>query len=274
MLPMKFHKSGLLAIVAVAMTAMGLAAADSPTTLVGLSGNNTLVLFGSSNPGKISSIKVSGVSGTLLGIDLRPANGQLYGVSDTHDLYTIDPTTGIATHASTLSVAFKGGPRSGMDFNPQADRLRLNGANAQNLRINVDLGATATDGALTYASRDRNAGKSPSVSATAYTNSIAGTDSTKTFDIDSNLDVLVLQEPPNEGVLVTVGSLGVDFEPLSGFDIVTNRGINTAFAASGSTLYTINLSTGAATKLGTIGNNKVNILSLSAVNLAGPMGSQ
>lgn len=272
MLPM-ILKSGLLAVVAVAAAAMGLAAADSPTTLVGLSSDNTLVLFGSSSPGKISRIKVSGVNGTLLGIDLRPANGQLYGVSDTHDLYTIDPATGVATRASSLSVAFKGGARSGVDFNPQADRLRLNGANAQNLRINVDLGATATDGTLAYASRDRNAGKQPSVSATAYTNSVASAGSTKTFDIDSNLDVLVLQEPPNEGVLVTVGSLGVDFEPLSGFDIVTNRGTNTAFAASGSTLYTINLSTGAATKLGTIGNNKVSILSLSAINMANPTGS-
>jgi hypothetical protein len=42
--------------------------------------------------------------------------------------------------------------------------------------------------------------------------------------------------------LLTVGSLNVDFGPLGGFDIVTDEsGKDRAFAASGSTLYTIDL---------------------------------
>jgi hypothetical protein len=100
----------------------------------------------------------------------------------------------------------------------------------------------------------------------AYTNSIPATPVTKTFDIDSNLDVLVLQEPPNDGVLATVGPLGIDFGPMGGFDILTDgSGGDHAFAASGSTLYTIDLGTGAATTLGTIGDGSFNLVGLATV---------
>lgn len=242
--------------------------------LIGLTDDNTLVLFNSTRPGETKSVKVSGVGGTLLGIDYRPANGLLYGVTSANNIYTLTPATGAATLVCTLTTAFDGGSRSGVDFNPQSDRLRLVGSNSQNLRVHPDIGAAATDGALTYASTDRHSGKKPSIVAVAYTNSVANAPSTKTFDIDADLDILVLQEPPNDGILVTVGPLGVDFGPLGGFDIITEgNGVDSAFAASGSTLYTIDLATGAATVLGTIGDGKFNLIGL-AVGFAGTPGAK
>ncbi len=236
--------------------------------LTGLTDNNTLVSFKPESPNSVTSVGVTGLNGNLLGIDFRPANGMLYGITDTNNIYTINPTTGGAAFVSTLSTPFTAGVQSGFDFNPVPDRLRLVGNNEQNLRINVDTGAVTVDGNLAYAAGDVNAGADPNITAAAYTNSFAGTTVTQLYNIDSALDVLVQQNPPNAGTLNTIGSLGIDFGTTGGFDIFTgsDQTTNTAFAASGSSLYNINLATGAATTLGTIGNN-VNIVGLAATSV-------
>lgn len=249
----------------------------SAVGLIGLTNDNTLVGFDSNSPSTINTVQVTGVNGTLLGIDFRPANGLLYGITNTNNLYTINPGTGAATFASTLSVPFTGGIRSGVDFNPAADRLRVVGNNDQNLRINVDTGATISDGTLAYAAGDPNFGVNPIITAAAYTNSFPGPGgggrTTQLFDIDSNLDTLVLQSPPNAGTLNTIGSLGIDFSPTGGFDIFTDaNGVNNAFAASDSVLYTIDLSTGAATSVGTIGGSR-SFVGLAATNAVPEPGS-
>lgn len=241
-----------------------------------LAENNSLISFDATNPAISTKIAVTGVVGTLLGVDFRPTDGKLYGVTDTNGLYSIDPNNGSATFIKMLSPAsFNGGLQSGFDFNPVPDRLRLVGSNDQNLRINVDTGAVITDGTLAYATGDTNAGANPNITAVAYTNSFPGepapTRTTTLFGIDSDLDILVRQAPPNAGILNTIGSLGIDFLPRGGFDIFSpSNGVNTAYAASGSTLYTINLITGAATKLGVIGNGNVNVLGLAATAVPEP----
>jgi len=222
--------------------------AKTPTAnvkLIGLAPNNILITLDSRR-----TIRVTGVEGNLQGIDFRPANGKLYGVTDTDKIYTINPDTGAATFVKNLSTSFDGGFQSGFDFNPVPDRLRIVGSNDQNLRTNVETGEVAVDKPLTYATTDSNASKNPNVTAAAYTNNRAGVTSTQLFVIDYDLDVLALQNPPNDGTLNTIGSLGVNFSPIGGFDIFTDaQGTNTAFAVSGANLYTINLSTGAATKV-------------------------
>lgn len=222
--------------------------ATTPTPdvkIIGLAPNNILVPLDSRR-----TIRVTGVEGNLQGIDFRPANGKLYGVTDTDKIYIINPETGVATFVKNLSTSFDGGFQSGFDFNPVPDRLRIVGSNDQNLRTNVDTGEVAVDKPLTYATTDSNAGKNPNITAAAYTNNRAGVTSTQLFVIDYDLDVLALQNPPNDGTLNTIGSLGVNFSPIGGFDVFTNaQGTNTAFAISGLNLYTINLSTGAATKV-------------------------
>ena len=231
-------------------------AADPAPTLVALTEPATLVVFAADHPDAATRVTVRGVDGDLVGIDVRPANGRLYGLSSANELYTIDAKTGDAKLVCSLTVPFEGGARSGIDFNPQADRLRLISADGQNLRVNVDIGATAVDGSVAYAPGDANAGKRPAIAAAAYTNSVPNVATTKLFDIDATLDVLALQDPPNDGVLTTVGRLGVDFGPLAGFEIVTDAsGKDRAFAAAGATLYSVDLTTGTATALGTIGGD-------------------
>ena len=234
-------------------------------TLVAVTETGALVVFPADRPAAATQVSVRGLDGTLIGVDLRPADQRLYGLTTTNEIYTIDLSSGQAKLMCSLTAPFEGGTRSGIDFNPQADRLRLLSAEGQNLRVNVDIGAVAVDRSAVFAPADVNAGKRPAVAASAYTNSVPGAATTKLFNICAADDVLAIQDPPNDGVQVTVGPLGVDFGPLAGFEIVTDpSGQDRGYAASGSMLYAIDLESGAATALGTIGAADAAVVSLTA----------
>ena len=263
---MKKLSLGAIALIAVT-SGVVIAPQVQAVGLTGLTRDNTLVNFDSASPNAASFVQVTGVVGNLLGIDYRPADGQLYGLASSNNIYTINSSTGAATFTSTLDVPVSVGALSGVDFNPVVDRLRVVGSNDTNFRINADTGATIVDGNLAYATGDVNFGVNPNLTGAAYLNSFLGapspagvtppTRTTRLFDIDSNLDVLTLQNPPNDGTLVTIGSLGIDFSPTGGFDIFADgNGGNTAYAASDSVLYTIDLATGAASSLGEIGGSR------------------
>jgi uncharacterized protein DUF4394 len=253
--------AGVLGIVV--LLAQVTPAAGGPS-LVALDESGTFLVFDAERPDTTRQVTPD-VRARLIGIDTRPADGRLYGVSVTNDLYRIDPATGAAKLVATLTVPFDGDVRSGVDFNPQADRLRLVSADGQNLRVNVALGAAAVDRPLAYAATDRYAGRRPHITAAAYSNNVKDAPTTKLFEIDADADALVLQDPPNDGVLTTIGSLGIDFGPLGGFDIVSEHGLDVAWAATGATLYRIDLGSGRATSMGTIGDGRRNIVSLAAI---------
>lgn len=240
--------------------------ADEPPTLVASTADARLVVFRADHPERTRVVPTSGLTGELVGVDTRPADGRLYGVTTSNDVYRIDPTTGASTLVSTLTVPFGGDLRSGIAFNPQADRLRLVSADGQNLRVNVLLGATAVDAPLSYASGDPNAGKRPQIAGAGYTNAVRDAPTTKLFELDAAADVLVVQDPPNDGVLATVGPLGVDFDPRSGFTIVTGAdGTDHAYAATRGTLYTVDLASGRATPVGPIGDGGGVLTSLAVL---------
>lgn len=225
--------------------------------VVGLTTANELATFDHATPGSIlSSLQISGLQqGELLqGIDRRPADGLLYGVSDGNRVYRIDTGTGVATLVNTLTVPLNG-TAFGVDFNPVPDRLRIVSDTDQNLRHNPNVaGTTINDGGLAYAAGDANFGANPSVVGVAYTNNFAGAATTTLFGIDNTLGVLVTQNPPNAGTLNTVGPLGVSTGSLVGFDIsgLTGTAYASLFVSGASRLYTINLGTGSATLLGLI----------------------
>ena len=219
--------------------------------MVALTDDGALIVF---RLGEATSRRMvpTGVSGQLVGVDRRPADGKLYGVTAS-DVYTVDPASAEATLVSTLTVPFDGELRSGVDFTPQLDRLRLVSADGRNLRVNVALGATAVDAALAYAADDPHAGARPRVTAAAYANNRPGVATTTLFELDAGLDVLVIQNPANDGILKTVGPVGLDVPDLAGFDILTDPdGRDHAYAAWGTTLHGIDLATGRASVLGPI----------------------
>lgn len=256
-------------------------AQSQPTILLGLTANNRINWYAPELPGvAFFSVPISGLESdeTILGIDNRPANGQLYGLSSGNRLYTISPFTGIATRVgqNTLSPTLRG-TTFGVDFNPVPDRLRVVSDARQNLRLNPDTGAVVDadpntdgvqpDGNIAYDAADVNKDATPRLAGAAYTNSVAGATSTTNYAIDTGLDVLVTQGSvggmpvsPNTGRLFTVGRLGVDASDAVGFDITPD---GRAFAAltrpgeSTSALYAIDLATGGARALGTFGGGQV-----------------
>src|SRR5690349_7188181 len=91
-------------------------------TLVGLTADNRLVRIDAASRRAMAPVRVSGAEGRLVGIDVRPADGRLYGLTDAGQIVTLDATTGQATPVSRLSEPFMGGGRATVDFNPVADR--------------------------------------------------------------------------------------------------------------------------------------------------------
>lgn len=227
----------------------------------GLTTTNSLVRFDSASPGTINNtVGVTGLNAgaTLLGIDFRPADGQLYGVSSDSRLYTINLSSGAASVIGSAGGFTLNGTSFGFDFNPVPDRIRVTSDTDQNLRLNPVTGAlAAADPNLAYAAGDVNAGANPNIVGSAYTNSFNGALTTTLYNIDSALDILVTQNPPNIGTLNTVGSLGFNTSDQVGFDIFFfgNQAFASLTAVGGSSsLFSINLGTGAATSIGAIGS--------------------
>jgi Domain of unknown function (DUF4394) len=225
--------------------------------VVGLTSDQRLVCFRTNKPGNARDIaQVSGLvqDTKLVGIDYRPATGDLYGVGDQAGIYIVDPATATASLAARANVALQG-TSFGVDFNPAADRLRIISDTGQNLRINVADGSTTVDTSLTN-------GAAPALGVTGamYTNNDADPNTgTTLFDVDSTLDQISLQSPPNNGTLVATGKLGVDTTPDVAADIYSHikdgtTVSNSAFAAlsspSTSSFYGVDLLTGRATKTG------------------------
>jgi hypothetical protein len=219
---------------------------------------NELTSFQVSRPGvPRGPVAVTGIAAgeALVGIDFRPANGLLYAVGSSGKIYTIDAATAAATPVSTISVALSG-TSFGVDFNPVPDRLRVVSDADQNLRINVDTGEATVDKPLAYAATDPKTGVDPNVVAAGYTNSVKGAKETALYVVDFSLGNLATQNPPNDGVLNTVGTLGTT-GPAACLDISGRTGaamaILTAPNSNTSQAFSVDVSTGSARVLGTIG---------------------
>ncbi|TCT08130.1 DUF4394 domain-containing protein [Aquabacter spiritensis] len=215
-------------------------------SVAALTGDDTIVIVDAAAKKAGKTLKITGISGKVLGIDVRPADGLLYAVIDDGAIVTIDTATGKATGKSKLESMLSPGVVATVDFNPVADRLRLMGSDGMNLRVNVDDGKVIRDGNLAFAGADAMREMKPNVVAGAYTNSVKGTKETALFDIDAS-GTLLKQAPPNDGVLNTVGKLGMSGKGAA-FDIVSDgNGGNSAWLMSGDTLYSVDLATGKGT---------------------------
>lgn len=233
-----------------------LTASSRAEPVVALTSGNRLLFFDSATPGTVTKLITINTVGneTLVGIDFRPATGDLYAFGPSGRLYVLNLTSNAATTPAGTATGLAG-TRFGFDFNPTVDRIRVVNENDQNVRLHPDTGAIAgTDNTLAFAATDVNTGANPNVVAVAYTNNFAGAGATVLYDIDSSLNALLVQSNPNGGTLNTVGPLGVDTTDNVGFDISARTGVAFASLTVGTTtgLYTINLGSGAATLVGTI----------------------
>ncbi|RZK63023.1 MAG: DUF4394 domain-containing protein, partial [Hymenobacter sp.] len=269
-------------------TASTVAASPGPVTgqlLYAVAGGN-LISFDSGNPGVIrSAVNFGGgltAGQTVMGVDFRPANGQLYALGydaattgANAQVYGVNLATGALTAAGAAQRLELGGAaeRIGFDFNPTVDRIRVVSTNQANYRLNPNDGTiTAIDGNLSLAG----------VGGAAYTNNQSTANTTALYDYHAATGTLYLQNPPNNGTLVAVGTSGLTAATADGsdFDIYNTPGTSTSLAllalntnpAAGRTtfdnLYTIDLGTAATTNLGVIGQG-TNVTGLAAFIAAG-----
>ena len=143
------------------------AAAAQAAEVAALSGDNTISIVNTSSKSVTKTWKIQGVSGKVLGIDVRPADGMLYAVGADGGIYTVDLASGKATMKSKLDKMLAAGTWATVDFNPVADRLRVMGNDGTNLRVNVDDGKVTTDGSHKFADTDMHKGEKPNIVAGA-----------------------------------------------------------------------------------------------------------
>lgn len=246
---MTIIRSTLAASVAFAMTTGVAAAAPA----LGLTGDKTLVMFDTEKPAVTRTMDVTGVD-SLVGIDFRPGNKTVIGVTPDHRIVSINLDTGAATDVAKMDMMLTVTDAPVVvDFNPMADRLRFM-TGTTNHRVHPDTGAVTVDGVLAYEDGDMHKGETPNIVAAAYTNSIGKPEKTAMYNIDATIGALIQQTKPNDGTLKAIGKLGLKDKPATyAFDIKSEEGgKNAAYLAADTILYTVNLETGAATEVGPI----------------------
>lgn len=249
-----------------AMMIMALNIAAHADTLYMTNTQSQLLRADSASPGSVSVVgSLNGLQAgeSLLGIDFRPATGQLFGLGSTSRLYSINTGTGAASQVGSIGAFTLNGTSFGFDFNPTVDRIRVTSNAGQDLRLNpIDGSLTATDGTLN--------GATSSIVASAYTNSFGGATTTTLYGIDNATGSLYIQNPPNNGTQALVGSLGVSGTIASnvGFDIAYpgNFGYATLQTGNAGTgLYAINLASGGASLITNLSGQSITGLAVTNV---------
>ena len=244
-------------LVAAALTLTGLS--SHAVTLVGITSQNQVAVIDTANIGASTPVNITGLMAgeRFVSIDLRPTTNSIYGVTTQSRLYTLDQVTGAASFVANIAGSpIASGVGYGIDFNPLADfngatSLRVINSAGQNLAVNANSGAvgfTGTTGTFT------------GLSAAAYNNTVPKATTAPAaptlFYINSATDTLHSAVGNfNVPTINLIGSLGVDVLNANGFDIVGGLGYAALTVDAGTSLvtdlYSINLSTGAATSLGT-----------------------
>jgi len=252
---LRLNVVGLLAVA-------GLSGAANAEIAFGVTAQGRLVSFDTASPSNVTAgFAISGLANNeqIGGIDFRPNDGFLYGLGSQNNLYRINTSNGAATLVSPLSQALNGAT-FGFDFNPTGPvALRIVSNTGKNYRVtNPGTGGTVVqDTDLNYVAGDSQFGTKPNITHVAYTNNFAGATSTVLYGIDAGTDSLVRFGAPNAGTLNTLGmGTNLNINVLGGFDISGATGMAYAVtqntSLSKSTLWGINLATGAGLDLGEI----------------------
>jgi len=227
---------------------------DPGQTIYAVDLGNNFALFHSASPGTVDrNLPITGLltGDRIVGIDFRAVDGKLYGVGIDSRVYTVDTVTAVASPVGVSFTPALDGEHFGVVLDPATDRIRIQSAESgQNLRLDPATGqVTDEDAALAYAVGDPNQASSPEIAATAVTTGAAAA----TYGIDWFLDEFVVMSDPNDGQVTSVGSTGVSTAPCVALDVGANGVVYASMTIGGvNNLYTMNVSTGAATALGAI----------------------
>ena len=262
----RLYKARRLALIASTIIGASVAASLSAQAgmLAALTGDDTLTMIDTATQKAGKSMKVTGSSGKIAGIDVRPADSTLYALTTDGTIYTVD-SAGKATMKSRMDTVLAASAMATVDFNPVADRMRVIGSDGTNLRVNVEDGKTTVDGKLKFAEADMHKGEGPMIVAGAYINAMKGAKETTLYDIDGKIGGLIKQAPPNDGVLGAIGKLGVMPKAIA-FDIETAAdGTNTGWLLADSALHKVDLATGKASMVGKVTGLSASVRDVAAL---------
>lgn len=270
------------------------------STIAALSIDQHLLIFDSTNTrALVADVAITGLqpSEDLVGMDVRPATGELYALGSTGNLYSIVASTGAATLKATLAAdpsdltpyTALAGANYGLDFDPVADRLRVVNEADQNLSVNPDTGLVISDTPIIYDAGDQNSDANPLLVDIGYTNNVAGATSTTLLGFEGvdpevhNTKILpdgttapaaslvrvggIAGAPgADTGLLFTVGPVARNGAEPRGMDIAADGTLYQAFELnfpdSTQPLYNVvrlNPDSGVDTALGYIGNGQLEI---------------
>ncbi|MGY6697881.1 MAG: DUF4394 domain-containing protein [Roseinatronobacter sp.] len=235
-------------------------------TGMGLAGDRTLVTIDLAS-GQVTGMLEIDYDGRLHGIDFRPSNETLIGVTDQFEVVEINPETGAVQTVVAMDqeMDIADGAAVIVDINPAADALRFM-SGTTNHRINLSTGAVMVDGDLSFT--DGTEG-TPMVGGTAYSNSFGQPESTRMYNIDTEMAALLQQTAPNDGDNTVLGELGVMLEGPIAFDIVTDaEGTNTAWISANGALHTLSLEDGTITGSWEIAGLDVTLRDLTVMSAA------
>ena len=228
-------------------------------------------------PGLMETGETVTLSGIIGAIAYRPVTGGLIGIAPNGAVYEIDTASGELTPTENLigeNVAITDGAMVGFDFNNNIDAVRIVATDGSNHvyfpagfgdndeRANTVLRFTD----MFYAEGDDNAGATPAVFASAYTNAIVGETASATvqYVLDAETNALA-NLANNDGTLTTVAALtldgeAVDISAMGDLEIISPaEGENMAYAvlmmegADTSGIYAVDLATGALTMQADLG---------------------
>lgn len=217
--------AGLAAAVGALLAAAPAAQAE---TVFGITKKAELAEFDSKNPSDVKLSKLKGLPDgvKLVGIDERPANGDLYGIGDDSTVYVIsesgkaDAVGDGFGNPQVMPIVSPGAPLEGrsfaVDFNPVPDAIRIVSNTGQNLRVSPSSGdLISEDGEIN--------GADASIVSGAYTNSEQTEMAPETavlYVLDAKKDRVYTQSPPNDGTLVNPVDLDIDVTKKGGFDLI------------------------------------------------------
>ena len=225
---------------------------------------NELVRFDSGSPNMVSSIgTISGLpaGAGILGMDYSPFLGGVYAVTSSR-LYKINLDT---AQAQPVGPAAFTPPITGGAVDFECDRT---GAQARIVSSSYNGRIDLSNGAYI------GSGTAPGTSINGLAQALSGP-ANGFYGIDFSSNTLRLFADINTGASTPIGSgLGVSgLQPSFGFDIAPDGVAYLSYligaTSNFSNLFTVNLSTGAASLVGLIGDGAGNISSLTAIVPAG-----
>jgi hypothetical protein len=260
---------------ALAMMAFGAQA----VSLVAINSQSELTVIDTAHVGAATNIAITGlaVGEGLVGIDTRPSNGLIYGVSTANKIYTLNQVTGAASFVVNLGTAvINPNFGYGIDFNPLADFNSKTNSSIASLRLISSAGSNFGVNVVTGVVGNQASNIGNGYSGAAYTNSQlmpATAPGTPTlYYINSSTDMLAKSSTSafNAPTIMDVGSLGAGLDVLkaNGFEILGDGRAFAALTVDGARLttgiYSVDLVSGAVSLLGNY-NGTLSGLTVSAV---------